>query len=316
MIRVFFCRDILIYSFFLDAADIWPVTLKGQARYQGNKALRLISENAAGLRVLEELAGIKVRRRNIAIRSLYPKMNKISRLGDEAASLLSACNPIISLNSPIHQTTTSSGYCSSSLSRVTVRPQRAYTCKSRPVPVVVSCHLGTMHEIGSHRDGTTGPVPSQGERHPTLCPASTVYMGAFLCRGVCILRRGCFSTALSQPVSCCHWGTGQLMKRGRSQEDGMACPSHEVSMPGWRMYASLVMSVCTTFCTTVSDLEVIITHASRRKCENKITENCPVCVDAMKAWCATCMPVRRLDTPGCFGEQAHSSIDVGVLVLE
>lgn len=41
-------------------------------------------------------------------------------------------------------------------------------------------------------------------------------------------------------------------------------------MPGWRMYASLVMSVCTTSCTTVSDLEVIITHAPRRKCENKV----------------------------------------------
>lgn len=67
---------------------------------------------------------------------------------------------------------------------------------------------------------------------------------------------------------------------------------------------------------SVSDLEVIITHASRRKCENKITENCPVCVVAKKAWCATCMPVRRLGTPDCFGEQAHSSIDVGVLVLE
>lgn len=56
-----------IFFFFMDAANIWPVTLKGQARYQGNKALRLISENAAGLRLMKELADIKVRRRNIAI---------------------------------------------------------------------------------------------------------------------------------------------------------------------------------------------------------------------------------------------------------
>lgn len=32
MIKLYFCRDILFYSFFMDAADIWPVTLKGQAR--------------------------------------------------------------------------------------------------------------------------------------------------------------------------------------------------------------------------------------------------------------------------------------------
>lgn len=81
--------------------------------------------------------------------------------------------------------------------------------------MVVSCHLGTMHEIGSHRDGTTGPVPSQGERHPTLCPASTVYMGTFLCRGVCmregmLLYRGAFLThgVLSHRI-------GQPMKRGK-----------------------------------------------------------------------------------------------------
>lgn len=88
-------------------------------------------------------------------------------------------------------------------------------------------------------------------------------------------------------------------------------------MPGWRMYASLVKSVCTTSCTTVSDVEVIITHASRRKCENKITRilSCSYSF-ARKAWYATCMPVRRLGIPDYFGEQADSSTDVGVLVLE
>lgn len=88
-------------------------------------------------------------------------------------------------------------------------------------------------------------------------------------------------------------------------------------MPGWRTYASLVMSVRTTSCTTVSDLEVIITHASRRKCENKITKilSCSYSL-ARKAWYATCTPVRRLGISDYFGEQADSSIDLGVLVLE
>lgn len=45
-----------------------------------------------------------------------------------------------------------------------------------------------------------------------------------------------------------------------------------------RTHVFLVMSVCTTSCTTVSDLEVIITHPSRRKCENKVIKNCPVCI--------------------------------------
>lgn len=88
-------------------------------------------------------------------------------------------------------------------------------------------------------------------------------------------------------------------------------------MPGWRMHASLVMSFCATSCTTVSDLEVIITHASRRKREDKVPKILSRLYSfAEKAWCAISIPVRRLGIRDYFGQQADSSIDVGVLVLE